>query len=86
MQKKIMAIGLIVSGPVILVGTIVLFAITNFIVSAVGPDLVVLGTILNLVLSLAGILGLLLVIVGFPIGVIMLIMNLDEKKVEKKKK
>jgi len=81
-----MAIGLIVSGPVILVGTIVLFAITNFIVSAVGPDLVVLGTILNLVLSLAGILGLLLVIVGFPIGVIMLIMNLDEKKVEKKKK
>ena len=82
MQKKTKAIWLIVSGPIVLVGSIVLFTVVNFIVSAVNADLSMIGTVVNFILSLAGILGLLLVIVGIPVGIILLIMNLDEKKSE----
>lgn len=83
-NNTLKAVLLIVSGPALLFVTLFAYAISNFVFGAIevsGPNsFATLGVAINVILSLVGILGLLLILVGIPIGAILLVKSLKEEK------
>ena len=63
-------------GPAVLLATMVLYGIVNLIFSGEGS---VIGMVLNLILSLTGLIGLLWLIIGIPAGIILLIVHATKK-------
>jgi hypothetical protein len=84
MKRKTKALGLILGGPVLLVAVLVLYAISSFVVSAAadtGSDLAAtVGTLISVALSVVGILAMLLVLIGIPLGIVLLATGKDESE------
>ncbi len=84
MKRKSLGIALIVTPPVLLFGTIVLYAIATFVVGALtaggteGEGWARTAQLVNTLLGLSGLLSVFGILIGIPVGIILLVTG--EKK------